>query len=122
WKGADGVAASAGGERLSMEVWADAGPQYEKEQAVLADVWRGIGIEARTFFVPPARLRDNQFRSTFPSLHTTSAGRLESLATTGIPTPQNHFSGSNRGSWSTPEYDRIFEAFNTTLEPDRRVD
>jgi peptide/nickel transport system substrate-binding protein len=121
-KGGDGVQVNAAGERLSMEVWADAGPQYEKEQAVLADVWRGIGVEARTSFVPPARLRDNQFRSSFPALHTTSAGRLESLATSGIPTPQNHWSGSNRGSWANPEYDRLFDAFNTTLEPDRRVD
>jgi len=119
-KGGDGVAASPSGERLSMEVWADAGPQYEKEQAVLADTWRGVGIQASSFFVPPARLRDNQFRSSFPALHTTSAGRFESMATSGIPTAQNRWSGSNRGSWSNAEYDRVWDAFNTTLDPAAR--
>jgi len=119
-KGQDGIQTSANGERLSMEVWADAGPQYEKEQAVLADTWQSVGIDSHASFVPPARLRDGQFRSSFPALHTTSAGRLESLASSGIPTAQNHWAGSNRGSWSNPQYDQLWDAFNTTLDPQSR--
>jgi len=44
------------------------------------------------------------------------------MASARIPSPSNRWSGSNRGSWSNPEYDRIWEAFNTTLEPSARVD
>jgi len=121
-RGNDGVLINGAGERMSMEVWADAGPQYEKEQAIMADIWKGIGVETKVSFVPPARLRDNEWRSSFPALHTTSAGRLESMASVGIPTPQNRWGGSNRGSWSNAEYDRLWDAFNTTLEPSTRGD
>jgi peptide/nickel transport system substrate-binding protein len=117
----DGLQTSATGERLNMEVWADAGPQYEKEQAILAATWRQAGIEARANFVPPTRLRDGQFRSSFPALHTTSVARLESLASSAIPTPATRWSGSNRGSWSSPEYDRLWDLLNTTLDPDQRI-
>lgn len=120
-RGSDGVQTSATGERLSMEVWADAGPQYEKEQAILAATWRQAGIETRASFVPPTRLRDGQFRSSFPALHTTSVARLESLASSAIPTPATRWSGSNRGSWSSPEYDRLWDLLNTTLDPDQRI-
>jgi ABC-type transport system substrate-binding protein len=79
------------------------------------------GIETRTTFVPPARLRDGQYRSSFSSLHTTSAGRLESLYSKEIPVEERRWRGGNRGSWSDPEYDRLWEALNTTLDPDERV-
>jgi peptide/nickel transport system substrate-binding protein len=85
-KGSDGIQVNTRGERLSMDVWADAGPQYEKEQAILGATWQQVGVETHTTFVPPARLRDGQYRSSFPALHTTSAGGMESLASRGIPT------------------------------------
>jgi ABC-type transport system substrate-binding protein len=112
---------NASGETLNMDVWADAGPQYEKEQAILAGVWKDVGIETHTTFVPPARLRDGQYRSSFPSLHTTSAGRLDSLYSREIPVEERRWRGGNRGSWANSTYDHLWEALNTTLDPDVRV-
>lgn len=120
-RGSDGIQVNSAGERLSMEVWADAGPQYEREQAILAATWLEIGIETRASYVPPARLRDGRYRSSFSSLHTTSAGRLESLSSGEIPTEERRWQGSNRGSWSNAEYDRLWEQLNTTLDPDERI-
>jgi peptide/nickel transport system substrate-binding protein len=120
-RGADGVLVNGAGERMEMDVWADAGPQYEKEQAILGATWMEAGIKTSTTFVPPARLRDAKYRSSFSSLHTTSAGRLESLLTREIPGEDNRWRGSNRGSWSSSEYDRLWESLNTTLDPDERV-
>ncbi|MPZ13095.1 MAG: hypothetical protein GEU73_01490 [Chloroflexi bacterium] len=39
-----------------------------------------------------------------------------------VAAPENRWTGSNRGGWSDPEYDRLYDAFQTTLERDRRAD
>ena len=38
------------------------------------------------------------------------------LATSAIPGPQNRWQGSNRGAWSNPEYDRLWDLYNATLD------
>jgi ABC-type transport system substrate-binding protein len=46
---------------------------------------------------------------------------LVSLSSSQIPTPNNRWQGGNRGAWSSPDYDRVLGAFNTTLEHGERV-
>ena len=62
--------------------------------------------------------------ATFPSLATTSrpAGedQLLNLITASIPTAETRWSGTNRGGWSNPEYDRLAEAFAATLDRTER--
>ena len=38
-----------------------------------------------------------------------------------IPRPDNRWRGDNRGGWSNPDYDRAFEAYNTTLDRTKRI-
>jgi peptide/nickel transport system substrate-binding protein len=54
-------------------------------------------------------------------MYTTQGGgatedRLDFLSSAAIPTQANRFQGNNRGGWSNPEYDRLWEAFNATLD------
>jgi peptide/nickel transport system substrate-binding protein len=42
-----------------------------------------------------------------------SSGQIGTLA--------NRWSGANRGGWSNPEYDRLYDAFTTTLDPAERT-
>jgi ABC-type oligopeptide transport system substrate-binding subunit len=46
---------------------------------------------------------------------------LRDFRTASITTAENRWSGRNRGAWSNPEYDRVWEAFNTTLDRSERV-
>lgn len=121
-KGADGFYASPEEGRLTIEVRVSAGAQNEQELAIMAEGWRRAGFEAQERPYPVAASRDGQFRATFPGLlHNSAGGNFNSLITSNIASPENRWSGSNRGAWSNPEYDRLFDAFNTTLDPGRRA-
>jgi peptide/nickel transport system substrate-binding protein len=119
-RGADGVFAS-GGDRFSMEAWFHTSSQYEKEQAILVDSWTRAGFGVRPIVLSAAALRDNQLRASFPGVYTVSSVRLESLAPGSIPTPANRWTGSNRGGWVNTEYDRLWDAFNATIDPTERT-
>jgi ABC-type transport system substrate-binding protein len=70
--------------------------------------------------MPTAQAQSGQARAQFPGLFTSGGGSgetlLANLSTAGIPREANRWTGSNRGAWSHPEYDRLYEAFNTTLD------
>ena len=117
----NGVYTSGAGERFSMEVWAHSSPQYEKELAILANTWQQAGFEIKPNVLPAAALRDNQLRSSFPALYIASSSRLESFASASIPSAANRWHGSNRGGWSNAKYDRLWQSFNATLDPDERT-
>ncbi len=120
-RGRDGVWASSAGERFSMEVWTDQGPQYERELAIVAETWQRAGVEVRQYVLPAAQLRDPQIRANFPAIYTTSSSRLESMYGRSIGTPNNRWVGNNRGGWINAEYDRLYEAFGTTLDPNEQI-
>jgi len=42
--------------------------------------------------------------------------RLQFLAAEAIPTVQNRWQGMNRGGWSNPEYDQLWDAFTVTMD------
>jgi len=120
-KDRDGFFASGAGDRFGIEVWTHTSPQYEKEIAILADSWQRAGFEIKPTILSAAALRDNQLRSSFPALYIASSSRLESFATASIPTPANRWTGSNRGGWVSSEYDRLWQAFNATLDGSQRI-
>ncbi len=120
-RGRDGFYANAAGERFSMEAWGDSGPQLEKELAIMAETWNRAGIEARSYLLPAAQLRDLQKRSSFPAVYSTSSKTLEELSSATIPTAGNRWTGRNLGGWSNAEYDRLWDAFNSTLDSAERI-
>ncbi len=120
-KGRDGVFSNPSGERFPLPVWSHTSPQYEKELQILVDAWRRAGFDAQPTVLPAAALRDGQLRASFPALYIASSSRLESFITASISSPANRWTGSNRGAWSNPEYDRLFSAFNATLDPETRI-
>jgi ABC-type transport system substrate-binding protein len=109
------------GERSTLDVWWHTSPQYDKEGAILADTWQRAGFDVKPTVLSAAALRDNQLRSSFPALYIASSSRLESFASASIPTAANRWTGSNRGGWVSPEYDRLWLAFNSTLDANERI-
>ncbi len=120
-RGAEGIYTSATGERFSPELRAIAGGLDEQELSALTDLLRRAGFDVRPFVVAPAQATDGQFVATFPSFSTANTGTtgdtpLVKLWTGRVPRPENRWTGSALGGWSSPEYDRLYDAYNTTLD------
>jgi ABC-type transport system substrate-binding protein len=94
--------------------------------AITASGWRTAGYEVREVVWPAVAARDAELRNTFSGV-TGTGGRngedsLAEHSSPRIPTPQNHWTGSNRGGWvAPPEYDRLAAIFPTTLDRAQRV-
>ena len=87
-------------------------------------MWRKVGVDAEIFIVPAARVRDTQFRQQFPGGEITARGSQDSILTrlecAEQPTPQNRFSGNNRGHWCNQDYERLVNGYRTNLREDGR--
>jgi ABC-type transport system substrate-binding protein len=46
---------------------------------------------------------------------------LTNFTASSIPRPENRWFGNNRGAWANPDYDRLAESFNSTLDQNERV-
>jgi peptide/nickel transport system substrate-binding protein len=123
-KGADGFYAGAEG-RMSFEVATVTSASSATELLVLADSLRAAGLDAVQRVIPAAQAQDNQIRATYPTMFmsTTNSGEsaVGNLATAQIPSAATRWRGSNRGAWSSSEYDRLLNTFNTTLDRGERV-
>jgi len=121
-KGADGVLANSAGEKLSFPSWTTQG--QERKVAIVADMWRQLGADIQEYVIPAARVRDPEFRQSYPAVEITARGnedvlltRLEGLST---PTSQNHFAGNNRGHWKNDTYDRLTNQYRASLREQER--
>jgi ABC-type transport system substrate-binding protein len=107
-------------------VWVTAGPLFEKQLAIMTDTWQKAGVDAQPWVIPVAQTRDNSTRMQFPGLLSHGVNTEERDAMVNVTTPEvgtaaNRWSGSNRGGYSNPEYDRLFEQYSTTLDRSQRV-
>ena len=123
-KDASATYASAAGEEFAPDLWTEGGTQFERELTLMTTAWRGDGFNVQPYVLPAEQVRDNQTRATFPALSTTSTGfgerNVAIFASAQIGSPANRWAGTNRGGWSNPDYDRIYNTFTTTLDPAQR--
>jgi peptide/nickel transport system substrate-binding protein len=109
--------ADASGRRFRLDFRVSAGLEIERAQAILSDAWRRSGFDVSAGVLSLAERRDPASRQTFGGLASSGGSPSEDSFTTGeIGTAANRWNGSNRGGWSNPEYDRLFTAFNSSLE------
>jgi len=122
-KGADGFYTGPTG-RLDPELRGQAGDEAQ-ESAIVVDGWRHSGVEAGLSTVPAAQTPGA--RSTYSGFAVaqtvmgddTALGKLVSW---NIPTPGNRWTGTNRGGWTSPEYDRLVTGFNASLDRNQAMD
>ncbi|HZT06753.1 MAG TPA: ABC transporter substrate-binding protein [Chloroflexota bacterium] len=119
-KGADGIYVSPGGLRFTGEDWIAANPQSETTQNIMLDTWKRAGFEMTSHFLSQAEQREARIRAERPGTYTGDGGSLETLGSDSIPRPENRWTGSNRGSYSSPEYDRLLEAWHSRLDRKER--
>jgi ABC-type transport system substrate-binding protein len=94
------------------------------ELQAMSSEYRKVGFDIRDAVVPAALSTDPETRATFPAMFTsnTPQGSFDSFTTAAIPRAENSWrGGANRGGWSNAEYDRLADAFSSTLAVDERA-
>lgn len=117
----DGVFTSPTEGRFSMEAKENATADLATELAIMASGLRQAGFDVRETLVSLSQARDGEIRGAFPSIYVAGGGVgergvLPHYISATISKPDNRWVGRNRGGWSNAEYDRLFEAFSTTLD------
>jgi ABC-type transport system substrate-binding protein len=75
-----------------------------------------------------SRQVDDRTKGTFPgiTLNNNTISRrdfgLDKFITSRIGGPHDNWTGGNRMGWSNPEFDRLFDAWTTSLDPTQRLD
>jgi peptide/nickel transport system substrate-binding protein len=123
-KDREGFFADAGGARFRPELWTEQNPLWEKELALMIDLFVRSGIDVQPYVLPNRLVRDNEARATIPGIYTVSTTaderRLEIFTSRQIGSPANRWGGGNRGGWSNADVDRLWDAFLTTLDRSER--
>lgn len=123
-RGSDGSVV-AGEGRVVLELKNIASAQNDAERSIIAHGWRQAGIDVEERAFSPTEAQDGQARATFRTLHPVSIAQGETaltyLTSAAIARPETRWNGQNRGGWSHPEFDRLQEAFRTTLDPTERM-
>jgi peptide/nickel transport system substrate-binding protein len=123
-KGGDGVYAHPALGRFTAEFGTFQSPQNESEMAIVTATWRQLGFDMKEIVYPAVQARDYQLRNIYASFIAASGPpgerTLVEHKSAEIPTPANRWNGSNRGGWSNPEFDRLADAFDATLDRAQR--
>jgi peptide/nickel transport system substrate-binding protein len=79
---------------------------------VLANQWKALGLDARIHVIPAAQEQDLVQVSTYPALRIEQSvfPGTSKMASSLIATEANRWAGSNRGGYSNPEFDRLYDA------------
>jgi peptide/nickel transport system substrate-binding protein len=123
-KGRDGFYERASGDRLTVPYLVVGGTEYERHGAIMTDTWRRAGYDIQQSILPAVQMRDNHARASFPAILHNPLGAGEKAAAyftaAQAGTAANRWGGNNRGGWSNPEYERLYEGFTSTLDRSER--
>ena len=125
-KGPDGMYGSPSEGKIDLVLWAAQGTQNEAEIAIMSDSFKRIGIDARPYALPQALALDAQAAANFPGLHATSningfEPPFDRLRPDRIPTPENRWTGNNRGSWNNPTFGAMLADLDVALDRNERI-
>jgi peptide/nickel transport system substrate-binding protein len=120
-KGGDGFYAHPTAGRFTIEIAVAAGGRNDREVAIMADGLRGVGYDATIRVIPRAQITDRQMRAALPGVLNGSHNRafippVQRLRASEIPTAENRWQGGNQSGWSHPEFERLVEAYDTSLD------
>jgi peptide/nickel transport system substrate-binding protein len=114
-KDREGLFVTAAGDRFAPDYQTQGGTLFERGQAIVAEGWRRAGFDARPSVLPAALIRDVQARQTFPAIATLGNAGPDFFLTSEIGSPATRWAGQNRGGWAHPDYDPLWDAYNTML-------
>lgn len=130
WTRAPGGAyRSAAGEPFTIDITYSSSPANATEAQAVAGQWKAAGLgEVTLTGIPttaPTAVRDEARHSSrgvaaFPRGGADLLQALKEFTTGEIGTPENRYRTGNRGGYSSPEYDRLYERGSVTLDDVQR--
>jgi peptide/nickel transport system substrate-binding protein len=120
-KGGDGFYVHPTAGRFTIEIAVAAGGRNDSEVAIMADGLRRVGYDATIRVIPRAQITDRQMRVALPGILNGSHNRafippVQRLRASEIPTAENRWQGGNQSGWNHPEFERLVEAYDTSLD------
>jgi ABC-type transport system substrate-binding protein len=97
-----------------------AASEIERMQTILSDSWRQAGFEVHADVVAPQVYTQLETRHTLPGVGYAFFQGEAGFYSPEIGTAANRWRGRNRTGWSSPEYDRLYDAWNAALERTER--
>jgi peptide/nickel transport system substrate-binding protein len=119
-KDSEGYYVDGSGNRFHLDFAVFDSSELSRMQQILSDSWRRAGFDVRTVVMASTRFTQPETRQTLPGLAYALFPGERAYLTTEIGAPANRWSGANRSGWISPEYDRIYEAWDSTLDPTER--
>jgi peptide/nickel transport system substrate-binding protein len=118
----EGFFSAADGTRFHLDFTVQTSSELERMQAILSDSWRRAGFDVRTNVMGVQLFTAQETRHTLPGLGYSFFPNTGERAfySTEIGTAANRWTGSNRSGWNSPEYDRLWNAMNATLDSNER--
>ncbi|MBI4213702.1 MAG: hypothetical protein HY534_05265 [Chloroflexi bacterium] len=121
-RGPDGILVhSPSGERFDYQVLIRRGTDWEKENSIIRDDLKKLGINLELHTLTATEQNDQKFISTKPGAANITSGAQETrrYLSKAIPDESNNWSGgSNRGRWSEPRMDRLIAAVEVAVRDD----
>lgn len=114
------------GQPFTLDIRTTAGSDNESELSIISADLGKLGMQISETVIPQSRIRDSEYRVTFPGLNTTAQsidipGILAVATSTQCATAQTRFTGSNRGCWQNAEFDRLYLIASSSLDPKERA-
>jgi len=124
-RGADGFYPGPDRQPFSMEIMVLANPTQESENAVIVEGYQRLGVNAVGRILPVVQLTDGQARASYTGLLTTGGVGFEMdlvrYTSARISRPETRWQGTNYGAWTNAAYERLWDAYNATLDQSERI-
>jgi peptide/nickel transport system substrate-binding protein len=119
-KDSAGSYVTSSSQHVSIAEWTT--PDYATEISIIADNWKGIGLDSEQVNLSPGQAQDREYIATFPAVMTTTFPInfqywIQRHLGSACSTDANRWTGNNRGCYQNPERDRVAEALNTAIDP-----
>jgi peptide/nickel transport system substrate-binding protein len=125
-RGPDGVRVNAmTGERLEILLYGSMVGSTEREQNVIAEGWKAVGVAPKFYVIPSALSTDREHRAKLPGLGLVGVGFdawvTDRLHSKTIPSDANRWNGANRGGYVNPRVDAVLDRLVVTIDPAARL-
>jgi ABC-type transport system substrate-binding protein len=126
----EGMFRDAAGQRLTTEVRTTTNDANQKSAFAVVDNLQRAGIGGEPVVIPPQRLQDRVYRTTYPGLELVNQpfgaeGFELLLHSSAAPLPERDHrapnSNKNRGSYLNPDYDALMDRYRVTVAQTDRV-
>jgi ABC-type transport system substrate-binding protein len=117
---AGGSFADRQGNRMHVDFAVQDASEIERMQEVLSDSWRRAGFDVRSVVMGIQSFTNLETRHTLPGFSYAAGGTEAHFRASQVGSPANRWGGLNRSGWSNPEYERLYDAWNSTLDQTER--